>query len=491
MKFQPARFAPVAGLTLALSALAQDQAAPARPNILLILADDLGYGEPGSYGQKLVPTPHLDRLAAEGMRFTQFYAGAPVCAPSRSVLMTGRHLGHTRVRGNAAAGDSTAPRNFAAQTLAAGDVTVAGVLQRAGYATGLVGKWGLGEADSTGAPWLQGFDHFFGFINQTHAHNHFPDFLWRDRGRIALPNDLVKVGTTPGTGYATRRLRYADDAFFDEAAAFIARPHGKPFFLELSLTIPHANNERARALGDGMEVPDYGSYADRGWSDRDKGHAAMNERMDRRIGELMALLEKSGLDRNTLVLFTSDNGPHREGGGDYDPEFIDSNGPLRGIKRDLTDGGIRVPMIARWPGRIKAGTVSDHVGYFGDFMATWAELAGAPVPPETDSLSLVPVLLGRGPQPQHPFLYWEFYEQVAAQAVLIEGRWKALRQPAVTGPVRLHDLKNDPGETTDVAARHSEMVARAVELMRTAHVPNEHWKLPAPAAEKPAPATKP
>ena len=476
MKTLLAPLASVAGLALALPILAQDSAPPERPNIILILADDLGYGELGCYGQKMVPTPNLDRLAAEGMRFTQFYAGSTVCAPSRSVLMTGRHLGHTRVRGNSSA------NNYAGQTLAADDTTVATVLQRAGYATGLTGKWGLGESDTAGAPWRQGFDYFYGFLNQTHAHNHFPDFLWRNQERVALPNDLVPVGPVPGVGYATKRGRYADDAFFDEAAAFIERNRAKPFFLEVALTIPHANGERARTLGDGMEVPDYGSYADRNWPDNEKGHAAMNERLDRRVGELMALLTRLGLDGRTLVLFTSDNGPHREGGGDYDPEFIDSNGPLRGIKRDLTDGGIRVPLLARWPGRIKPGMVSDQVGYFGDFLATFAELAGGTVPPENDSLSLVPTLLGRGPQRGHAYLYWEFYERNVTQALLLGGRWKAIRQPALTGPVRLYDVKHDVGEATDVAAQHPEIVAQAVAHMHAAHVPNEHWKLSVPTS---------
>ena len=481
MKFHPVWLLLCFAIPLPVSA--QTAATAARPNIILILADDLGYGELGSYGQKLVPTPNLDRMAAEGMRFTQFYAGSTVCAPSRSVLMTGQHMGHTRVRGNASAGVANgagpAGLNYASQTLGVDDLTVATVLQRAGYATALVGKWGLGEADSTGAPWLHGFDHFYGFLNQTHAHNHFPDFLWRNRERIELPNDRVPVGPVAGAGYATRRLRFADDTFFDEAESFIARAQDKPFFLELALTIPHANNERSRELGDGMEVPGYGSYAGRDWPDNEKGHAAMNELMDRRVGQLLDLLAKQGLDRNTLVLFTSDNGPHREGGGAYDPEFIDSNGPLRGIKRDLTDGGIRVPLIARWPGRIPAGTVSDHVAYFGDFMATWAELAQATVPTGVDSLSFVPTLLGRGAQAVHPFLYWEFYEKGVTQAVLLDGRWKAIR-PSDSETVMLYDLRTDPSEMNNIARSQPEIIARVESLMRTAHVPNEHWRINRP-----------
>ena len=360
------------GACLAAFAAAGAAAQPApRPNIIFILADDLGYGDLGSYGQRIIQTPNLDRLAAEGIRFTQFYAGSTVCAPSRSVLMTGRHMGHTRVRGNAGAG------NYAAQTLAAGDVTVARVLKDAGYATALVGKWGLGEIGSEGEPNRHGFDEFYGVVNQTHAHNHYPDFVWRNREKVPLPNVVTPVGTTPGAGYATARVQYANDLFFDEARAFIDRSRDRPFFLFLSLTVPHANNERARALGDGQEVPDYGPYASKDWADPLKGQAAMITRMDGCVGELLAQLKRLGIDDRTLVVFTSDNGPHKEGGPAYDPDFFDANGPFSGIKRSLTDGGIRVPFIARWPKAITPGGVSPHVGYFGDMMATFAELAGA------------------------------------------------------------------------------------------------------------------
>ncbi|MBI2497364.1 MAG: sulfatase-like hydrolase/transferase [Opitutae bacterium] len=292
----------------------------------------------------------------------------------------------------------------------------------------------------------------------------------------------MPVGNVPGVGYATKRVRYADHAFFDEAAAFIERNRERPFFLEVSLTIPHANNQRAQALGDGMEVPGYGAYADRDWPDNEKGHAAMNELMDRRIGELLDQLKKLGLDDRTLVLFTSDNGPHREGGRNYDPEFFDSNGPLRGIKRDPTDGGVRVPLIARWPGQIQAGVVSDHVSYFGDVMATLAELARVAPPSGLDSISFAPTLLGKGEQALHPFLYWEFHTRGTWQAVLLDNRWKAIRQPAVTGPMRLYDVQADLGEATDVAAQHPDIVARVNEIMRTASVPNDYWDITRSAA---------
>jgi arylsulfatase A-like enzyme len=465
--------APLGACLVALAAAgAAAQPAP-RPNIIFILADDLGYGDLGSYGQRIIRTPNLDRLAAEGLRLTQFYAGSTVCAPSRSVLMTGRHMGHTRVRGNAGAG------NAAAQTLAAGDVTVARVLQQAGYATALIGKWGLGETGSEGAPNRHGFDYFFGFVNQTHAHNHYPDFLWRNSEKVALPNVVTPVGAVPGAGYATRREQYAGDLFFAETRAFIERHKDRPFFLDLSLTVPHANNERARALGDGQEVPDYGPYAANDWADPLKGQAAMITRMDRQIGELLAQLKQLGLDERTLVIFTSDNGPHKEGGPAYDPDFFDANGPFSGIKRSLTDGGIRVPFLARWPGRIKAGVESAQVGYFGDMMATLAELAGAMPPAAVDSLSLVPTLLGRGAQAKHDYLYWEFYEGGFSQAVLLDGRWKGIRLKSPAAPIQLYDLASDAAEATDLAAREPKLVERIAAIMRDAHVDNEHWKRPA------------
>jgi arylsulfatase A-like enzyme len=451
-----------------------------RPNIIFILADDLGYGELGSYGQKLIQTPHLDRMAAEGMRFTQFYAGNTVCAPSRSVLMTGQHMGHTTVRGNAGG-------RMEAQSLAATDVTVARVLQQAGYATGLIGKWGLGELEHPGEPRKQGFDYYFGFLNQTHAHNHFPAYLWRNGEKVPLPNEVTAVGNTPGAGYATKRVVCADDEFARESLEFVTRHKDKPFFLFYSMVTPHANNERSRALGEGNEVPDQGPYAGKPWHDSAKNHAAMVTRLDRDVGALFDHLKKLGLDERTLVMFSSDNGPHKEGGPNYDPDFFAVSGPFSGIKRSLTDGGIRVPFIARWPGKIKAGTVSNHVGYFGDFMATWSEIAGTKPPAKIDSISLVPTLLGRGTQAKHAFLYWEFYEQGVSQAVLIDGRWKALRLRTTTAPIQVFDLAKDIAEKTDVAAQHSDIVKRATDLMKTARFDNEHWKLDQPPRNAPAP----
>jgi arylsulfatase A-like enzyme len=338
-----------------LALLSSAVTAAEKPNLIFILADDLGYGDLGCYGQKIIATPHLDRMAREGMRFTHYYAGATVCALSRSVLMTGLHHGHTRVRGNAGA------TNPAAQALQPGDVTVAGVLQKAGYQTALIGKWGLGDvgAAEAGLPRKHGFDSFFGYLNQRHAHNHFPDFLWRNETRLPLPNVVTPVGGN-GAGYATEAKVYADDLFADEALKFVSENKARPFFLYWSMVIPHANNERARELGDGAHVPDYGPYADKDWPPQDKGQAAMITRLDGYVGRMLDHLKKLGVAEQTLVIFTSDNGPHNE--SKHNLARFNPGGPYTGIKRSLTDGGIRVPFIAWWPGKVKAGAESAHVG---------------------------------------------------------------------------------------------------------------------------------
>lgn len=445
-------------------------ASAARPNLIWIMADDLGYAELGCYGQKIIRTPHLDRMAAEGMRFTHFYAGATVCAPSRSVLMTGLHHGHTRVRGNA--GQS----NPGAQALQPGDVTVAGLLRGAGYRTALIGKWGLGDigAAETGLPRRQGFDSFFGYLNQRHAHNHFPEFLWRNEARMALPNIVTRIGED-GAGYATEAKAYADDLFADEVVEFVRENRQRPFFLYWSLVIPHANNERASALGDGAHVPDYGPYAQEDWPPQDKGHAAMITRLDGYVGRLLEQLRQLGLAERTLVLFTSDNGPHRE--SRHNLARFNPSGPFTGIKRSLTDGGIRVPLVAWWPGSVKAGAESGHVGYFADWLPTAAELARALAPERTDGLSLVPTLLGKGGQQrQHEFLYWEFHEGGFTQAALYRGRWKGIRRSGPEAPVRLFDQHNDIAEQSDVAAQHPDIAQRIGAYLKTARTPLPEWE---------------
>lgn len=441
------------------------------PNIIFIMADDLGYGDIGVYGQKQIQTPNIDRLAQEGMRFTQFYAGSTVCAPSRSVLMTGQHTGRTRVRGNAG-GD-----NSLRQSLRPEDTTVAEVLKKAGYTTALVGKWGLGEIDEPGMPLNQGFDQFFGYLNQRHAHNYFPEFLWRNRDTVHLNNEVKRTQNSAGFagGYATRKVDYSHDLFTQEALKFIEENQKQPFFLYLALTIPHANNE----AGDkgmevpGAETPELGSYADKDWPENAKAMAAMINRMDGDIGRIMDALKRHGIDENTIVLFTSDNGPHQEGGND--PDYFDSNGPLRGIKRALYEGGIRVPFIARWPGYIPEGTISDHVSYLGDMMATFADIIRVNPPDSIQSISMLPALTGNPEQQKkHEYLYWEFYEQGSRQAVRM-GEWKGIRQPMLIGEIELYNLKNDLAEQHNVADQHPEVVERIKKIMKEAHEPSPLW----------------
>lgn len=448
-------------VTLATGSLLATNSVAKQPNIIFVLADDLGYGDLGCYGQRKIQTPCLDRMAAEGMRLTQFYAGSTVCAPSRCVLMTGLDTGHCLIRGNA-----NVP-------LRPQDVTVARMLKGAGYATGLVGKWGLGEAGSTGIPTRQGFDSFFGYLNQVHAHNYYPAFLWRNEQQVALKN-VVPEGNRGefGQGWATRKVDYSHDLFASEALKWIENHKDSPFFLYLAFTIPHANNEGMQATKNGQEVPDLGIYKDKDWPEPSKAYAAMVTRMDTDLGRLFSLLKRLGLDDNTLVLFTSDNGPQREGGNP--PTFFKSAGPLRGIKRDLYEGGIREPFIAHWPGRIQAGTVSDHVGYFGDFFATAAELAGVQPPPGLDSVSFLPMLLGQvEKQKAHEYLYWEFHEGGFKQAVRMDD-WKAVRL-GVGKPLELFDLKSDLGERNDMAAQHPEVVAKIETILKTVRTDSPDW----------------
>jgi arylsulfatase A-like enzyme len=415
-------------------------------------------------------------MAREGMRFTQFYAGATVCAPSRSVLMTGQHHGHTRVRGNAGR------VNPIAQALRPDDITVARILKDAGYTTALIGKWGLGDvgAAETGLPRKQGFDHFFGYLSQVHAHNHFPDYLWRNESKAPLPNKVTPVGDAGG-GYATEAVAYADDLFAEEALRFVAANKARPFFLYWCLVTPHANNERTRTLKDGAHVPDYGPYADRDWPAPDRGQAAMITRLDGHVGRFLEQLKKLGMAERTLVLFTSDNGPHNE--SNHDTARFNPAGPLRGHKRSLTDGGIRVPFIAWQPGTVPAGTESTHVGYFGDWMATAAELAGAKLPPGRDSISFVPALRGRATeQRRHEFLYWEFHERGFSQAALYQVRWKGIREQNPDAPLALYDLHHDIGEKTDVAAKHPEIVAKLNAYLKTARSDSADWPIRTAAA---------
>jgi arylsulfatase A-like enzyme len=461
--FQTAGLAAAGGLLSCARAQPGQGEAARRPNIIFILADDLGYGDLGCYGQKQILTPQLDRMAAEGVRFTQCYAGSTVCAPSRCVLMTGLHTGHCRIRGNARV------------PLRPDDVTVAELLKQAGYTTGLIGKWGLGNEDTTGIPRKQGFDYFFGYLDQGHAHNYFPTFLWRNEEQVPLEGNVE----SKDPGVAEKSATYSHDLFADEALAFVERHREGPFFLYLAFTTPHANNERGRVRGDGMEVPDYGPYADKSWPAPEKGRAAMITRMDHDIGRLLDKLNALGIEQDTLVFFSSDNGPHSEGGSD--PAFFGSGGPLRGKKRDLYEGGVRVPGLVRWPGVLQPGQVSDQVWAFEDFLPTACELAEAKSPEDIDGISIVQTLRGLGiggikrMQLQHEFLYWEFHERGSKQAVRTR-YWKALRL-APGAPLELYDLDADIGETTNVAGEHPDIVARMEEYIKTARTENEHWPI--------------
>jgi arylsulfatase A-like enzyme len=445
-----------------------------KPNIIFIMADDLGYGDLGSYGQKIIQTPRLDQMAAEGVRFTDFYAGATVCAPSRCVLMTGRHLGHAHVRGNAGASA------MIVQSLRDEDVTVAEVVKSAGYSTALIGKWGLGELDQPGHPMKQGFDSFYGYLNQVHAHNYYPEFLWRDKEKVKLSNVVQAAPRSYGGfqgGWATERNEYTHDLLMEDALQWVEKHKDGPFFLYLPLTIPHANNEGTPGVGDGAEVPDHGIYKNMDWPGPDKGQAAMITRMDRDVGRLLDKLRSLGVAENTLVIFTSDNGPHMEAG--HDPLRFNPAGPHRGMKRDLYEGGIRVPFIAWWPSKIQPGRVSNHAGYFGDLMATVGELSGAKVPDDLDSVSFLPTLLGQSEnQQKHRYLYWEFYEGGSAQAVRM-GKWKGVRKPMLKGPVELYDLSLDPGEKYNVARGHRDVVDEIDAIMKREHVAHPNWKAPA------------
>ena len=419
-----------------------------KPNIVFILADDLGYGDLGCYGQKMIRTRVLDKMAHEGIRFTDCYAGGTVCAPSRCSLMTGQHTGHCLIRGN----DRTPLRPE--------DVAVAELLKQSGYRTGIIGKWGLGEPGTTGIPNRKGFDYWFGYLNQTHAHNYYPDYLWRNEEKVDIP---------PGT--------YSHDLFTQEALDFVKREQDNPFFLYLAYTIPHVNNEEFRAKRQGMQVPSGYPYTKEAWPETERNKAAMITRMDRDIGKLLRLLQDLGLDDDTVVFFTSDNGPHQEGG--VKPDFFDSNGPLRGIKRDLYEGGIRVPMIVRWPGKIKPGQESDQVWAFWDFLPTACEIAGAKPPSGIDGISMLAELTGCH-QRDHEYLYWEFHERGFAQAVRL-GKWKAVRNDKAK-PIELYDLETDLGETKDIAAQHPDVVARVEQVLKSARTHSDYWPKTSDAA---------
>jgi len=434
----------VALLALARSGLAADPPRPA--NIIFILADDLGYGDLGCYGQKKIRTPRLDRMAREGMRFTDHYAGFMVCSPSRCALMTGKHMGHASVRNNGG-------------SLKASDVTVAMLLQQAGYRTCMIGKWGLvGRPGHRGSPNRKGFDHFFGYDNQGFAHFYYPEFLWRNDQKVLYPeNHHLRVNGH----YKSDRGTYSHDEFTREALRWIRQNKDHPFFLYLPYCIPHAeltvppDSLEPYLKLDWPEKPKTAGYCAQ--SRPNATYAGMVSRLDQSVGQILDLLDELGLSQHTLVLFSSDNGPSAEGGQSLD--FFDSNGPFSGAKRSLREGGIRVPLIAWWPGHVPPGTVSHHVCAFWDFLPTACELAGIDPPEDIDGISFLPTLLGQPEkQPKHRYLYWIWAVRV--------GKWKL----HVRGKDRyaLYDLENDPAEQHDLADEFPDVVARCARYFEEA-----------------------
>lgn len=447
---------PVGMACIVALALVGSRTLPAaeQPNIVLIVADDLGSAELGCYGQKKIQTPNIDRLAAEGMRFTRFYAGCHVCAPSRSVLMTGKHTGHTAVRAN---GDN--------RSLHAEDVTVAEVLHKAGYACGMFGKWGLGTEETPGQPNRQGFDQFFGHLDQVHAHFYYPYWLWKNDTRFFLPEN---------EGH--QRKRYMHDEIHAQAMNFLRQHKDERFFCYLPYTLPHVE----LVVPEDSLKPYRGKFAEvplpdprRGYIGSDEPYATfagMVSRLDRHVGEILALLREQGLDKNTVVFFASDNGGQ---GGAWArmTDFFDGNGTLRGYKGSFYEGGLRVPLIARWPGHIPAGTTSDYIGGFQDMLPTLADLAGVEPPPGIDGISFLPTLLGHADrQKEHDFLYWEYPARNGLTRAARQGRWKLI-QSRPGGKWELYDLQTDPSERDNVAADHADLIEQLAAKMDAAHTP--------------------
>lgn len=440
------------------------------PNIVFILVDDLGYGDIGVNGQEHISTPHLNQMANEGLVLSQFYAGSPVCAPSRSALMTGMHTGHTHIRGN----KEIQPEGQ--EPILDSLITIAEVLKSAGYTTGAFGKWGLGFVSTEGDPLNQGFDRFYGYNCQRQSHRYYPPHLWNNDTRIEIPDNNPQ-----------NAAGYAPDLIQQEALNFIEVNAEKPFFLFLPYTLPHAelvvpdDSLFRKYKGRFDEVPYHGNdyipgEARTGYASQPypkAAFAAMVNRIDVYVGQVMAKLKELGIEDNTLVIFTSDNGPAREGGAD--PDFFDSNGVFRGYKRDVYEGGIRVPFIAKWPGKVAPGSMNNHVSAFWDLLPTFADIANVEIQHKIDGLSLLPTWTGDGQQEEHQYLYWEFHEQGGKQAVR-KGNWKAVRLNVNNNPkssIELYDLKKDPEEQHNLASQHPDIVAEMAAIMKEAHIESD------------------
>lgn len=434
-----------------LSPKLYSQSAPKqRPNIIFIMADDLGIADVGCYGQKMIKTPQIDKMAKEGLRFTQVYAGSSVCAPSRCSLMTGMHNGHNRLRDNLPHGVFLQPD----------DVTVAEVLKQAGYTTGAIGKWSLGNPGSWGVANYQGFDYFYGHLNQDQAHFYYPDYLWE--------NDRVDL-LSGNRGAKTKE--YTHHLFTKKALNFIDENNKKPFFLYLSYTLPHFSDYDGKTP-DSQIVPSDEPYSNEDWPQVEKNYAAMVDRIDRDVGKLLDKVKELGLDSNTIVFFTSDNGPN--GSKSHDPEFFESNGIYRGYKRDMYEGGIRIPMIVRWPGKVAPNTVSDAVWAFWDFLPTAANIAGIPFKNNTDGISVLPSILGKK-QKLHEYLYWD-YAHVRGN-FMQAARWEDWKGILFndTGTYELYDLKNDPGEEKNMVKVRPDLVQQFNGILKEAYVPSSNY----------------
>lgn len=466
------------------------------PNIIYIYADDLGYGELGCYGQQKIKTPNLNRMAAEGMKFTQHYTSAPVCAPARAMLMTGKHGGHSYIRGNYELGGFPDSAERGQLPLKAAEFTVAELIKQKGYATGLVGKWGLGMNATEGSPNQQGFDYYYGYLDQKQAHNFYPTHLWENEKWDTLNQSFINVHKKLDSTKATdadfeyyKGKDYAPALMTDKAIQFIDKNKSNPFFLYLPYTIPHASLQAPddwviKYVGQFDEKPYYGQQGYASTKYPLSTYAAMISFLDAQVGIIMEKIKQSGLDENTIILFSSDNGATFNGG--VDAKFFNSVGGLRGLKMDLYEGGIRMPFIARWPGKIKAGSVSDHISAQYDFFATAAELTDQKAE-NTDGISFLPVLLGKK-QPQHEYLYFEYPEKNGQLAIRM-GNWKAVKTELKKNPANpwmLFDLSIDRNETTNVAAQHPELLKQFDSIVAKEHQEShiKQWQFAAEAIKQ-------
>ena len=469
-------FALTAGLiaVFSLPACQPEQAQENKPNIIYILADDMGYADPGCYGQQIIKTPNLDKLAAEGMKFTRHYAGSNVCAPSRCVLMTGLSTAHSQVRGNSQG------KPFGQTPLAENTTTIATLLKSAGYATAMIGKWGLGVESNSGNPLKQGFDYYYGYLCQILAHNHCPEYLMENDRKVYLDNKVVWDDTsswTRGLGsYPIERKQFSQELFTSKALSFIEENIDKPFFLYMPSIIPHVNGEAPEGKW-ASDIPSFEPYENEDWSEEDKGYAAMITYLDRDIGKIVLKLKSLGIEKNTLIMFSSDNGSSPVMTA---MEHFQSNAPWRGGKGDFYEGGIRVPMIATWKCMIEPGSISNHPSAFWDVMPTICDVAGIDTPENTDGISFLPALLGEKQEKHESFYFENSGGRRSTKQAIIKDNWKCIRfkvRKTQETTVELYHLTDDPGEQHNVAAQNPDKVEELIRLMNAERTENEIFKL--------------